>query len=297
MSDSKKAHTILIATTIIAALNYSISKIVVPAYIQPFAVVALRGMISILVFTTWHRLWVRERIDRHDWPRIVLCALFGIVLNQLFFYKGLSLTSPINASLMMIMTPIMVLLVAVLLKQEQLTWLKIVGISLGMSGTACLLLLSAQGGFNGWMLGDLLVLINAVSWACFLITVKPLMKKYQPVTIMYLMFSLGFVVVLPLGWNELQAVAWQQLSWQAWTALAFILIFNTLISYYLNAAVMKYVNPSMAGSYIYLQPVVATAGAMALQMDSISITKVMLMILILVGVYLVNKEKKIPSER
>jgi drug/metabolite transporter (DMT)-like permease len=292
VSDTRKAHTILIATTVIAALNYSVSKIVMPVYIGPYAVVAMRGALSILIFTVWHRVWVREKIDRGDWPRLLLCALFGIVLNQLLFYKGLSLTTPINAALMMIMTPIMVLLVSVAMKQESLTRNKLLGITIGLTGTACLLLLSARNGFKGLMLGDILVLINAMSWACFLITVKPLMKKYQPVTVMYIIFSIGFVVVLPMGWEGLMQVKWNTLTWGAWWALGFILVFNTLISYYLNSAVMKYVDPSMAGSYVYLQPVVATAGAMVLMQDVFSIEKFALMLVILGGVYLVNYRKK-----
>lgn len=264
-----------------------------PVYIGPYAVVAMRGALSILVFTVWHRIWVREKIERQDWPRLILCALFGIVFNQLLFYKGLSLTTPINAALMMIMTPIMVLLVSVFMKQEKLTRNKVIGVSIGLGGTACLLLLSARKGFTGLMLGDILVLINAMSWACFLITVKPLMKKYQPATVMYTIFSIGFLVVLPMGWEGLMEVRWSEMPAGAWWALGFILVFNTLISYYLNSAVMKYVDPSMAGSYVYLQPVVATAGAMALMQDTFSIEKFSLMLIILGGVYLVNYRKKI----
>lgn len=264
-----------------------------PGYIGPYGVVALRGALCVLVFNIWGFLWVKEKVERSDWGRLALCAMFGIIINQLFFYKGLSLTTPINAALMMIVTPIMVLIVSVLVLKEKLTLNKIFGITIGMLGTACLLLISARDGFKGLMIGDLLVLTNAASWACFLITVKPLMHKYQPVTVMRIIFSLGFIVVLPVGMVELSQTRWNAMPLDAWMALGFILIFNTLVSYYYNAAVMKYVNPSLAGSYIYLQPVIAGLAAMALSLDVFTIEKVLLMTIILGGVYMVNRKNNL----
>jgi drug/metabolite transporter (DMT)-like permease len=294
MKTSFKAHLMLITASLIGAFNYTISKMVMPDFVKPMAIVVTRGIIAIGIFSLIHFLFIKERLEKEDYKRVFLAALFGIVLNQVSFYHGLNLTAPINAALMMTITPIIVLLISFSTHKEKITITKILGVLLGTLGTALLLLHSGKGTVNRLFTGDILVLLNAVSWACFLVTVKPLMQKYNPFTILKWIFLIGFFMIIPFGYQDFITTDWVLLSYEAWWALAFIILIATLCAYFLNSAVLKYVNPSVAGSYIYLQPLMAAIIAISWGKDAFSFEKLTYLIIILSGVYLVNfqNEKK-----
>ncbi len=278
----------LIAAALIGALNYTISKMVMPEFIKPLAIVVTRGIVCIVIFSIIHFFFVKESIKKEDYLRIFLAALFGIALNQMTFYEGLNLTTPINASLMMTITPIIVLLISSIIIREKITFIKIIGVLLGSIGAALLILNSGQASVKGLFSGDFLVFINAISWACFLVTTKPLMQRYNPFTILKWIFFLGFFMIIPFGYQDFITTDWKTLTSEAWGALAFVLVFATLVAYYLNSAVLKYVNPSIAGSYIYLQPLLASIVAISWGKDSFSFEKMGYLIIILSGVYLVS---------
>lgn len=276
------------SAALIGGFNYSISKMVMPDPIKPLSIVVARGIISIAVFGLIHFFFVKEKLDHKDLGRVFLAALFGIAINQMGFYVGLNLTTPINASLMMTVTPIIVLIISSLSLREKINFTKVLGVLLGTTGTALLLLHSGRGKVEGLFTGDLLVLFNAVAWACFLVTVKPLMQKYNPFTILKWIFFLGFLVVLPFGYQDFMQTSWSTLPTEAWWAFGFIIVFATLFSYYLNSAVLKYVNPSIAGSYIYFQPLLAACIAIAWGKDHFDLEKLSYLIIILSGIYLVS---------
>jgi len=279
----------LFSTALIGGFNYSISKMVMPVYIQPSSIVVSRGIVSIFIFWGISFLFVNEKVEKKDMARIFLSALFGIALNQLLFYEGLNLTTPINASLMMTVTPIIVLIISsFIIREEKISITKIIGVLLGTTGTVLLLLHSGRGKVEGLFTGDILVLLNAIAWACFLVTVKPLMHKYHPFTILKWIFLLGFFMVLPFGYDDFIHTRWGSLTAEAWWAFGFIIFFATLCSYYLNSAVLKYVNPSIAGSYIYLQPLLAAFIAILWGKDRFDVEKLGYLVIILSGVYLVS---------
>ena len=281
----------LLLTALIGGLNYTISKLVMPEFVKPLSIVVSRGIISIIVFSLVHFLFVKEVVKRKDYLRIFLAAFFGITMNQMMFYEGLSLTTPINASLMMTGTPFIVLLISFFVIKEELSFYKIVGIILGTTGTILLLLNAENSAIKGIFTGDILILINATSWAGFLVTVKPLMKEYNPFTILKWIFILGFIMIIPFGCKDFITTDWKNLTVEAWWAFAFVIIIATLLSYYINAAVMKYVDPSVAGSYIYLQPFIAAIVAIAWGKDSFSFEKLIYLTIIFLGVYLVSYKK------
>jgi drug/metabolite transporter (DMT)-like permease len=294
MKTSFKAHLMLILASLIGAFNYTISKMVMPDFVKPMSIVVTRGIIAIIIFSLIHFLFIKERLEKKDYTRVFLAALLGIVLNQMSFYQGLNLTTPINASLMMTITPIIVLLISFSTHKEKISFTKISGVLLGTIGTSLLLLHSGNGTVQGLFTGDILVLLNAISWACFLVTVKPLMQKYNPFTILKWIFLIGFLMIIPFGYQDFINTDWTLLSYKAWWAMAFVILLATLCAYFLNSAVLKYVNPSVAGSYIYLQPLLAAIIAIYWGKDYFSFEKLTYLIIILSGVYLVSfrNEKK-----
>ncbi|MFT3884250.1 MAG: DMT family transporter [Flavobacteriales bacterium] len=209
-----------------------------------------------LFLLTW--LFARERIAWSDLPRLVLCAVFGVALNQLMFFHGLMRTSPLHASLIMVATPILVLAISAVLLRERVTPVKLLGIALGACGAVGLVLFRAAGsGAASSMLGDLFILINACSYGIYLVLAKPLMQRYNAVTVMLWTFGIGTLLVLPFGAGELGAVQWSTLSRNEIGALAFVVVMVTYVAYLLNTWAMRYVEPGVVGTYIYLQPAFA----------------------------------------
>jgi drug/metabolite transporter (DMT)-like permease len=292
MGENLKAHIFLLFTALVAGFNYSISKMIMPGFIQPSAIIVMRGISACLVFGLVH-LSVGEKIDyKKDFIKILACAIFGIAANQLMFYEGLNLTAPINASLLQCCVPVFVLVFAVFLKEERITIRKAAGITVAATGAVLLLMSSAKQSTGPHYLGDLLMILNALSYAIFLVILKPLMAKYHGLTIVAWIFFLGTFFTLPFGYTDAMAIQWSKWPLYAFLALSFILIFSTIITYYLNVSVLKFVNPSVAGIYIYLQPVFTTLIAVWLGKDVLTPEKAGFSVLILSGVYLVSRKDK-----
>lgn len=265
-------------------------------FLQPFAFIALRGLAGFILFWIAHILFVQEKVDRRDFPRLALCGLFGIGLNQLFFFSGLNLTTPINASLIQTTTPIMVLVTSALLMIEKITWRKVLGILIGASGAILLISYGKRFNIGGQgILGDLMILVNATSFGTYLVISKPLMKKYHPITIVKWSFTFGLIIILPFGVPPLFDTEWSSFTTNIWLAVAYVLICTTFLAYLLNAYALKQVQASVVSIYIYLQPFIATVIALSMGIDQLQGIKILAGCLIFSGVYLVSFNKKKPE--
>ena len=287
----RKVHLMLLAVNLIYAANYTIAKVAMPLYIKPFGLMVVRVICATLLFSAVHAIWVRELPERRDVPRLLLCAFFGVALNGMLFLKGLDLTTPINASLMMITTPIMVLLIAYAGKVEKLTISKLSGVLLAAFGAFIVIYWGKHFTVDSTgFIGDILVLINATSYAIFLVIVKQLMKKYHPLTVVQWVFGLGMIFVIPAGWGEFMEVKWQMPA-SAWLSIAYVVVGSTFFAYLLNVSALNRADPSLVGIYIYLQPVMATAIALSLGKDELNGIKIFASLLIFSGVYLAGRRR------
>ena len=229
----------------------------------------------------------KEELKKKDLLRLLGCALFGIAINQLLFFKGLSLTSPINAGLMMISNPIFVLLLSFIMLHERITWMRIIGIASGIAG--CVILILYGGRFSNVQsssIGDLCILINALSYAVYLILVKPLMGQYHPVTIMKWIFLFGALIVLPFGFTEFNEVKWESFDNNIWMSTIFVVIGSTFFAYLFNTLGLVTLSASVVSVYIYLQPLLAAGFALLLGRDSPHLLHAIAAVLIFTGVYL-----------
>ena len=293
MNDVYRSHAFLLFTALIAGFNYTISKLVMPLYVQPLAIVLVRVVAAASFFWLVSFLAPPEKLDyRKDFLRIALCALFGVGANQILFYCGLNLTAPINASLIMTTCPVLVLIVSAVLLKEKITIIKVMGIAIGATG-ASLLLLSSHGNENkGMFLGDFMIFVNAACYAVFLVLVKPLLTKYNALTISKWVFLIGCFIALPFGYKDLQQTQWDKIPLFAGLSLAYIIVFNTIVAYYLNINVMRHVNASVAGIYIYFQPMLASVIAISFGKDVLTSQKMISSLLIFAGVFLVSRKSK-----
>jgi len=283
------AHLSVLSANLLYGANYSIAKQVMPEFIKPFGFIVLRVLFSAMLFWIIGFFIADKKIEKKDFTRLIFCAFFGVALNQMLFFKGLDLTTPINASLMMTTNPIMVLIVASFLVRERITVRKIIGIIVGITGASLLLLWGKEFSFhNSSVAGDICVLINSISFGVFLIIVKPLMQKYNTLTVMKWVFLFGSIMVLPFGYSEFNAIEWNTFNSSIWLATAYVVIGVTSIAYLLNVYALKNLSPSSVSVYIYLQPLFATLFAIMLGKDQLNVMHFISAVLIFAGVFLVT---------
>lgn len=284
--------------SLIYGVTFTVAKDVMPQYVAPYGFIAIRVGGSVVFFWLASLLAPKEKIARNDFPRIIAAAFFGVALNMLTFFKGLSYTSPIMGAVLMVTTPIIVLILSSIIMKERMKSRKIIGIILGLSGTITLILYGkSMVNAPNASLGNLLVFINAVSYGFYLIIVKKLMDKYNAFTFVKWIYTFGFVMVLPFGWEEFQAINWTQLPIDIYWKIGFVLVFSTFLTYLLNLLSMRELQPTTVAVFIYLQPLFATLIAVSLQKDELNPVKLFSAVLIFFGVYLVTqKSRSNPSE-
>lgn len=293
MKAATKAHLALLGTNIFFAINYTAIKYIVnTGFTKPFGLNLVRvGVSSILLWLLFFIKPTKVVIRKEDIGRFLLCALLGITVNQLLFVKGLSLTYSIHASLLMLTTPILITIMAAWLLKERLNLFKIIGLSLGIGG-AVILISSREnsGNANDVILGDILVILNAIAYTFYFILVKPLMNRYNPVAIIRIIFTIGFFMMLPFCWQEYKEIDFSTFTPQAWLAISVITFTGTFLAYLFNIYGIKILGASMAGAYIYSQPFFAAAIAMIFLNEGFTWMKILAAACIFLGVYLTNKK-------
>jgi drug/metabolite transporter (DMT)-like permease len=297
MAVNKKtiAHIALLFTNLFFAINLSAAKHLTSLGLaKPFGLNVVRVGVSVILFWLLYLLKPTPvKIDKPDRMRFFWCALTGIAINQLLFLKGLSLTYPIHASLLMLTTPILIVFIAAWILKEKIGLFKIAGLLLGITGAAVLII--ARGGNankNDVIWGDILIIINAVSYTIYFILVKPLMLKYNPVMIMRWIFTIGLLLILPFGWTEFIQIPWRDFNAVDITTMTLVVFTGTFLAYLFNVYGIKILGPSAAGFYIYTQPFFATFIAMLFLKEELQLYKVAAAVLIFTGVYLANKPTK-----
>ncbi len=287
------AHLAILGANVIYGLNYSIAKDVMPEFIQPFGFIFCRVSGALLLFWLVGLFGKKESVGKKDLLRLMICGLFGVAANQLMFFYGLNLTTPINAAIIMTCNPILVLLISAIILGERITSRKILGIVLGIAGAAGLILYKQDASISsGGFIGDLFIFLNATSYAIYLVLVKPLMRKYQPITVIKWVFTFGFAIVIPFGFNEFQDIDWESFTTNIWLAFLFVVIGTTFFAYLFNIFGLKSLNPSVVSTYIYSQPLIAAVVAVLLQKDELDLAKLVAAMLIFGGVYLVSSNAR-----
>lgn len=296
MSKRTAALTAATLVSVIYGVTFTVAKDVMPAFIRPFGFIVLRVGGSALLFWLCALFITSQKIALADFPRVAAAALFGVALNMLTFFEGLSLTSPIMASVLMVTTPMIVLVLSAIIIKEKIIGKKSLGIVLGLSGTILLILYgkSVSSGVNE-LWGNFLVFVNAVSYGLYLILVKKLMDKYNPFAFVKWIYLFGFIMVLPFGYSQLMEAQWQAMPADVVVKVTFVVVFSTFLTYLLNLLSMKQLKPTTVAVFIYLQPFFATVFAIALGKDELNLVKLLSALLIFTGVYLVTIPVKVKA--
>ncbi len=302
MRNSFRVHAALFFVALIYAANYSLSKDVMPKYMGPFGIVTLRILGAALFFAIIkYFVAPHDKITgRADNLRAIACGVLGIGINQLLFFSGLNLTSPISASLLQTIAPIVVVVASAILLKEKITLPRVLGISVGLVGAGLLILgRNAQAAvYPHATLGNLFILANATVFGIYLVLSAPLMRKYHAFTVLARVFLVGAFIAVPFGWRDAVQADYTHFPLYIWLEIGYMVVFLTILAYLLNNWALKYASPALLGVYIYPQPVLAVLIAVALGKDHLTWGKAGQAALIFLGVWLVSWKRKgaVPME-
>ncbi|MGB1042089.1 MAG: DMT family transporter [Tenacibaculum sp.] len=285
----------LIATsiaTLIYGITFTVAKEVMPMYIKPFGFILLRVAGATFVFWLLGLFVKAASIEKSDYKSIAIAAFFGVGLNMLTFFKGLSYTTPISASVMMVTTPILVLIFSSILLREKIIKRRIAGVVIGLIGAVILIVYgnSTENEAKNMMLGNFLVFVNAASYAMYLVTVKKLITKYNPIVFVKWLYLFGLLFVIPFGFTELVEVQWQLMPTSIYLKAGFVVLFTTCVTYLFNLFALSKLKPTTVSVFIYLQPVIASIYALFVGSDTLNTVKIAATLLIFFGVFLVTKQ-------
>ncbi len=282
------------AASTIYGINHTIAKGLMPEVIGPFGFIVLRVLGAAALFWIISLFYASEKIARKDWLRIIACSFFGMVLNMNMFFKGLELSTPINSSVVITLSPVLLLVLSAFFLKERITWRKATGIGIGLAGALALILFGAKTQPNApnIPLGNLLFIVNAASYSVYLILVKPLVQKYSSITLMKLFFLFAVIINLPIGLGEFMEVAWTSLPFDVIWKLAFVVVGTTFLTYLFNIYALKQLSPSTIGAFIYLQPVIATMFAILVGADKLTPIQLVAAALIFFGVFLSTRKPR-----
>ncbi len=293
---SKRALAILaaIGATIIYGLNHTIAKGVMPDHVGAYGFVVLRVMGAAILFWVISIFGPKERIEKKDYLRIVLCAIFGMGLNMLSFFKGLSLSTPINSAVLITTTPIIVLILSTVLIKEKISRKKVFGIFVGLLGAMGLILFGKElrQDAPNIPMGNFLILMNSFFYGTYLILAKILISKYHPFTFMKWLFSLGILICLPFGYHELTAIQWSTIPFDMVWRIAFVIIGTTFCTYLFNIYALTQLKASTLSAFVYVQPLIGILFAIVIGKDALTTTKILSASLVFLGVYLSSRKTK-----
>lgn len=299
-SDKLKAHLALFGANLFYGAGFTVAKQVMPRLIQPLGFIFIR--VSVVTALFWLSVFAgskyRAKIQRKDWKILVLGGLFGVGLNQMLFFMGINLTFPIHGALIMMSTPLLITLISTFVLKEKIGIDKTIGLLLGIGGAILLMSAGKEITITGnSALGDLFVLLNATSYAIYLVIIKPLMQRYRPIIVIRWVFFFGLLIVLPFGLRQFLSIDWSAFHAGDYLCVAFIVICVTFFTYLWNTYALRHLSPSTAGAYIYMQPVCAAIISVIVTGETLTPVKLLATALIFTGVYMVNFLKKKKSSR
>lgn len=288
-----KAHAAVLSANLIFGINFSAVQYVTRKFVGPFGLNVLRvGVSTLLLWLLIFFSSTKAGIKQKHIGRFLLCSLTGVVINQMLFIKGLSMTLSIHASLLILVTPIFITMVAAWIGTEKLSIWKIAGLVTGVSGAVMLALNREHSGNSDDVLwGDIFIIINAISYAFYFVLVKPLMAEYNPVHVIRWVFTLSLIFVIPIGWTEVSRIAWAEANFTDILSVSFIVIGATFFAYLFNLYGIHKLGAGITGTYIYTQPVFAAIIAVLFLNEIFTVNKIIAALLIFAGVYLVNRKK------
>ena len=289
----KKILPLLAATiaTTIYGINHTVAKMVMPIYIGSLGLVFLRVLGATIIFWTISLFFKTKPIEKKDRLTILKCGLFGMSINIAAFIAGLDYSTPVNSSILIIISPIFVVILSFFIFKNKINFIKILGIILGFIGAMILILTADSNSSIGRNipLGNFLFIVNSISYAYYLIIVKPMAEKYDLITLFKWLFLIGLIFNFPLGINQFLDVDWASLPlWEAVLPMVFVVVGTTCMTYFLNGYALSKITSTEVAVFMYLQPIIGILFAIFTKSDTITLIMFVASMLIFTGVYLTS---------
>lgn len=304
-ADVFRGHAAILAANIIFGANIPIAKAVMPAYMESFAMAFFRTIGAMLLFWIASLFTKWERVPWRDLVRLFFAALFGILMNQMLFVKGLEYISPIEAAIVVTFTPILTMLLSALFLKEPITFTKALGVLLGLSGAVYMIVSSAAPTASAetlpetvraatdsrHFLGLTLCIVSGLSYAIYLTAFKPVIQRYKSITIMKWMFLFGSCISFPITFRYVQRIDFSLWQPMTYVQTAYVVAAATFLTYLLIPIAQQRLRPTTLSVYNYIQPITATVIALIWGMDRFTWPKIIATILVFTGVYVVTQSK------
>ena len=235
----------------------------------------------------------KEHVPKKDLLMLIGAAVFGLVTNQCCYTIGLSITSPVNASIVTTSMPIFAMILSFLILKEPITAKKAGGVALGCAGAVILIVTSAAAANSkvGDIRGDLFCLGAQFSFALYLSLFSKTVRRYSVITVNKWMFTYATVMILPFTFGRVSSIDYAAIPTSTWLETGFVVIFGTYISYILMMIGQQTLRPTVVSIYNYVQPVVSVTVSVLTGIGVFKPTQGLAVILVCLGVWLVTKSK------
>lgn len=283
-----------LGATTIYGINHTVAKGVMPDYVGAFGFIFLRTGGAALLFWISSIFVKSEKIAKQDWKPLITAAILGASINMLSFFKGLELSTPINSSILVTITPIIVVIFSSILLKEKIYFTKVLGIAMGLVGAIGLVIYGKEVRIDApnIPLGNTLFIVNATAYGLYLIVIKKVMEKYQPITVLKWVFTIAFIVNLPITYSSFSQINWEMPP-SIIASVVFVILGTTYMTYLFNGFALTKLKASTVSSFVYVQPLIGIIVAILSGQDQLNFTKVAAGILVLSGVYFASKKQTI----
>ena len=276
--DKWHGHIAIFSANILFGLNIPIAKTLMPEWIDPIGLTFLRMSFGALAFWITSLFVLNEKVSKKDLLILFFCAILGTTMNQFTFIKGLGMTSPIDAGLIVTMK-------------------KAGGVLIGACGAVLIIwhsyAVGISGGSGSSMTGNLLCFISVICYATYLVISKPIAQRYSPVTLMKWMFLFSTILMFPFSIQEVvEAKLFSpDTTFSALASVFYVVFAATFLAYLFIPIALKRIRPTTISMYNYAQPLVAATLAILMGQDRLTWDKPVAAVLVFTGVYLVTQSK------
>lgn len=286
-----KGHAAIFLANTIFGLGVPVSKALLDSWVTPMGYMASRSFFAAIIFWLIACFLPKEHVERKDLMVILFGGLLGFVISQSLTAWALDFTTPVYFSLIAALTPVGVMLMAALFIGEKITWIKVLGVILGIVGALLMLVKGWQAGAGkNDVLGIFLAILSVLTWAIYLIVTRKVSQKYSSVTQMKWVFLISAVVTVPIAMPEFgaQALYSSAVNWEGIAEMAFLVLGATVLGYFLIPVAMKTLHATTVSIYTNLQPIVASMVAIFVGQDFLSWDKIVAAALVLLSAYIVT---------
>ncbi|WP_373726913.1 DMT family transporter [Bacteroides heparinolyticus] len=291
MKKNIQGHLFALSANILWGLMAPIGKSALTEF-SPLSVTTFRMVGAAACFWLLSLFCKREQVDHRDLLKMFFAALFALVFNQGVYIFGLSMTSPINASIVTTTLPIVTMVVAAIYLKEPVTNKKVLGIFVGALGALILITSSrAAANGNGSIFGDLLCLAAQISFSIYLTVFKGLSQRYSPITLNKWMFAYASICYIPFSYRDVAAIEWSRISASALLQVGYVVVGGSFLAYIFIMSAQRLLRPTVVSMYNYMQPIVASTVAIILGLGVFSPEKGVAIALVFLGVYIVTQSK------